>query len=52
MECKFAQYKIKKWVNEELIDTLWNVNEPEEPEEPEQKPELIDTFWNVNYIYR
>ena len=22
----------------ELIDTLWNVNEPEELEEPEQKP--------------
>ena len=32
----------------ELIDTLWNVNEPEEPELEEPEEELIDTLWNVN----
>ena len=31
---------LRKDPNSELIDTLWNVNEPEEPEEPEQTPRI------------
>ena len=35
----------------ELIDTLWNVNENDENGAWVEICELIDTLWNVNLIY-
>ena len=32
----------------ELIDTLWNVNTTYDVEDKETTWELIDTLWNVN----
>ena len=35
-------------INDELIDTLWNVNSLERKDWGDRLWELIDTLWNVN----
>ena len=40
----------QKGINE-LIDTLWNVNDTQGWETADEYLELIDTLWNVNYFY-
>ena len=48
MECKWTHGG--KWheFNQELIDTLWNVNETGAITATNILMELIDTLWNVN----
>ena len=37
-------------VIQELIDTLWNVNELQSSSNYKELMELIDTLWNVNAV--
>ena len=39
-------------VIQELIDTLWNVNELQSSSNYKELMELIDTLWNVNKYNR
>ena len=48
MECKFHCEIFVYLRNDELIDTLWNVNNDDYKIEMERNAELIDTLWNVN----
>ena len=50
MECKFLRYRDVQLRNQELIDTLWNVNEDNSTPVSDFHTELIDTLWNVNTI--
>ena len=48
MECKFFKLYVIFLQNQELIDTLWNVNLFEISSSSLHIIELIDTLWNVN----
>ncbi len=50
MECKSLSHKSTRPTrDQELIDTLWNVNTTYDVEDRETTwHELIDTLWNVN----
>ena len=48
MECKYEQIEREKRQNQELIDTLWNVNDGTTWMDWGNSSELIDTLWNVN----
>ena len=48
MECKSDIYKKNARRDNELIDTLWNVNRLMTLILDEIAAELIDTLWNVN----
>ena len=39
-------------VIQELIDTLWNVNELQSSSNYKELMELIDTLWNVNFFIK
>ena len=48
MECKFFKLYVIFLQNQELIDTLWNVNGINFICPTVFSLELIDTLWNVN----
>ena len=48
MECKFEEVTQKCEENEELIETLWNVNFLDDESSKYALIELIETLWNVN----
>ena len=48
MECKWDSLWSEKSQEDELIDTLWNVNLDDNADDFEYFVELIDTLWNVN----
>ena len=50
MECKWEWELSLLQTEEELIDTLWNVNDEVYGEACRYDEELIDTLWNVNII--
>ena len=49
MECKLKNIENQIKARQELIDTLWNVNESPSLHISERSRELIDTLWNVNF---
>ena len=48
MECKSERKLYGVWLYNELIDTLWNVNNMLKVTMKQYENELIDTLWNVN----
>ena len=46
-----AQAETESESEEELIDTLWNVNEGHNFWFCKMGAELIDTLWNVNLVH-
>ena len=50
MECKLLAEARAKLKQNELMDTLWNVNYDVEKKSFHDVIELIDTLWNVNVI--
>ena len=48
MECKFLQHHVLHPGENELIETLWNVNRIYYFTENNVFGELIETLWNVN----
>ena len=50
MECKCFLVLTGARIGEELIDTLWNVNNNLQYNSDALNCELIDTLWNVNEI--
>ena len=48
MECKFTVIIVIISVEDELIETLWNVNKAEKRNCKKKSKELIETLWNVN----
>ena len=50
MECKLLFSVIPFDIEDELIDTLWNVNIAKFVMIVTPVAELIDTLWNVNYL--
>ena len=48
MECKLSYQNQCYTGFQELIDTLWNVNEIYDEDGEIVESELIDTLWNVN----
>ena len=52
MECKSLSHKSTRPTrDQELIDTLWNVNFPVPHASLMALLELIDTLWNVNQLF-
>ena len=49
MECKFDYSNGYNSLTEELIETLWNVNDYRIVKKINTQKELIETLWNVNY---
>ena len=50
MECKLYHPESRRSLLQELIDTLWNVNEDTTHRTTACIAELIDTLWNVNRL--
>ena len=52
MECKFFYGRSYIFQENELIDTLWNVNLQPQWAIGKNFSELIDTLWNVNNLLK
>ena len=50
MECKFTLEDTFGSDFNELIETLWNVNDSDHATEDDGTDELIETLWNVNLV--